>query len=193
MTTEEKLKNFYDFSMESAKKEGQDILKEYQMNLERVFADHKALKEKEAADALKDESAALRRDINKKLSARQSEIRQTIAERQNSIREDLFSKVMERLTGMKKTPAYMDFVCGKIKAAKDFAAEDPMVVYIDPSDAPFLSEIEKETGITPVVSREEFQGGMRAVIASKHILIDNSFKTLVSEAKSSFTFDGGIN
>ena len=39
--------------------------------------------------------------------------------------------------------------------------------------------------------QEEFLGGMRAVIASKHILIDNSFKTLLSEAKSNFTFDGG--
>ncbi|HUM82794.1 MAG TPA: V-type ATP synthase subunit E [Lachnospiraceae bacterium] len=193
MTIDEKLQNFYDFSMDSATKEGQELLDEYQMTLDKVFADHKAMKEKQAADALKDETAAIRRDMNKKLSSRQSEIRQAIAEKQTSIKDNLFDKTEARLMAMKGTPEYMAFVCGKIKDAKDFAGSDPMVVYIDPSDAPFLEEIRKETSVTPVISREEFLGGMRAVIASKHILIDNSFKTLLSEAKSNFTFDGGKN
>ena len=71
MTIDEKLQNFYDFSMDSATKEGQELLDEYQMTLDKVFADHKAMKEKQAADALKDETAAIRRDMNKKLSSRQ--------------------------------------------------------------------------------------------------------------------------
>ena len=44
------------------------------------------------------------------------------------------------------------------------------------------------------LSRETFQGGMRAVIPSKNILIDNSFKTMLEDARGRFTFqDGGMS
>ncbi len=35
-------------------------------------------------------------------------------------------------------------------------------------------------------------GGMRAVIRSKNILIDNSFATLLRKAKEEFVFAGGM-
>ena len=49
----------------------------------------------------------------------------------------------------------------------------------------------KKSGIKPVVSNVAFGGGIRAVIRSRNILIDNSFDTLMAEAKENFIFDGG--
>ena len=53
-------------------------------------------------------------------------------------------------------------------------------------------ELAARFGFAPVVSREAFMGGMRAVIRSKNILIDNSFATLLREAKEEFVFAGGM-
>ena len=39
------------------------------------------------------------------------------------------------------------------------------------------------------MSEYSFMGGIRAVIPARHILIDNSFQTKLSEAKRDFRFD----
>ena len=41
------------------------------------------------------------------------------------------------------------------------------------------------------ISEYSFDGGIRAVIPSKHILIDSSFKTKLEEARHEFKFDLG--
>ena len=76
----------------------------------------------------------------------------------------------------------------QIQEACDFAGEDALVVYLDPAD----QELAARFGFAPVVSKEAFMGGMRAVIRSKNILIDNSFATLLREAKEEFVFAGGM-
>ena len=72
------------------------------------------------------------------------------------------------------------------------AGEDALVVYLDPADQNRIPELAARFGFAPVVSREAFMGGMRAVIRSKNILIDNSFATLLREAKEEFVFAGGM-
>ena len=67
-----------------------------------------------------------------------------------------------------------------------------LVVYLDPADQNWIPELAARFGFAPVVSREAFMGGMRAVIHSKNILIDNSFATLLREAKEEFVFAGGM-
>lgn len=80
----------------------------------------------------------------------------------------------------------------RIQEARDFAGEDALVVYLDPADQNWIPELAARFGFAPVVSREAFMGGMRAVIRSKNILIDNSFATLLREAKEEFVFAGGM-
>ena len=63
---------------------------------------------------------------------------------------------------------------------------------ISPADQNRIPELAARFGFAPVVSREAFMGGMRAVIRSKNILIDNSFATLLREAKEEFVFAGGM-
>ena len=189
MTTEEKLKNFYEFSMESAKNEGKQILDEYQASLDKVFAEHKAEKESQAEAALRDETARIHRDSNKALSDEQIKIKRTLSEKQAAIRGALFAETAKKFQAYKTTPDYRTYLFEKINDAKNFAGDTPMVVYIDPSDSDLLSDIKAQTGIHAVTSKTPFTGGMRAVIESKHILIDNSYDTLSKEAESNFVFD----
>ena len=55
-----------------------------------------------------------------------------------------------------------------------------------------FAELEKRTGMTPLLSDTDFMGGIRAVIPDKNILIDNTFLTCFENEKESFNFDGGI-
>ena len=90
------------------------------------------------------------------------------------------------------TPEYLEYLSERIQEARDFAGEDALVVYLDPADQNWIPELAARFGFAPVVSREAFMGGMRAVIHSKNILIDNSFATLLREAKEEFVFAGGM-
>ena len=51
--------------------------------------------------------------------------------------------------------------------------------------------LEDATGIHLTVSAEDFIGGVRAVIRSRNILIDNSFKTQLRGEYDKFLFLGG--
>ena len=54
-----------------------------------------------------------------------------------------------------------------------------------------LLELEKETGAKLTVSAEDFIGGVRAVIRSRNILMDHSFKTQIQDEYDKFLFLGG--
>ena len=66
-----------------------------------------------------------------------------------------------------------------------------MVIYINPSDEMRLSDLEDATGTRLTISAEDFTGGIRAVIRSRNILIDNSFKTSLRNEYDKFIFLGG--
>lgn len=52
-----------------------------------------------------------------------------------------------------------------------------MIVYMDPSDEDKARRLAMHHNVTVKISEYSFDGGIRAVIPSKHILIDSSFKT----------------
>ena len=192
MTQDEKLENFLHMSVETAQQESQKALDEYQAQLDRSFEEHKAGRRQQAADAVRDEKVRAEREINRQLSSREIDIRQTIAQRQDELKTHLFERVAEKLQAFKGTKDYEDFLVRKINEAKKFAGKDEMTVYIDPSDAALADTLAKKTGVTPIISKEEFVGGMRAVIRSRNVLIDNSFKTLMADQRDSYSFEGGV-
>ena len=53
------------------------------------------------------------------------------------------------------------------------------------------SDLEGATRVHLTISAEDFRGGVRAVIRSRNILIDNSFSTQLKEQYDKFVFLGG--
>ena len=157
-----------------------------------MFVEHKEVKNRQAESELKAESDKLKRDFNKEISKEQLLIKRQLSAVTSELRERLFAEVEQKLLEFKKTPAYRDMLFRQVKEALDFAAGDEMTVYLDPSDTHLADAITEEiniTGFAPVISKESFQGGMRAVIRSKNILIDNSFTTLMNDEKEKFTLE----
>ena len=90
-----------------------------------------------------------------------------------------------------KTEAYEDFLIRCIRQAKNFAGEDEIIIYINPSDEKKRSALENAARVTLTVSAEDFIGGIRAVIRSRNVLIDNSFRTQLRNEYDKFLFLGG--
>ena len=189
MTTDEKLQHFYDISIESAQEDAKKLLDTHEAALEKAFEEHKETKHRQAEAELTAESDKLKRDFNKEVSTQQIQIKRKFSAVTEELREKLFQEVAEKLERFKESPDYLSMLCRQIKEALDFADGDEMVVYIDPSDAGLSDEIVRrldQKDFAPTISKEPFMGGMRAVIRSKNILIDNSFLTLMNDEKENF-------
>ena len=191
MTQEDKLRNFYDLSIESASRQRDQMLADCRATLEADFEAHRSEKEKIVSDRMKSETTALSRELKRDLSDRQNRIRQNLAKRQREVKEEIFANVADKLSAFRKTPEYHTWLFRKVRAALAFAGKEELTIYVDPADETYTDEIHAVCGVQPVISNVAFGGGIRAVIRSRNILIDNSFATLMAEAKENFTFDGG--
>lgn len=191
MTQEDKLRNFYDLSIESASRQRDQMLADCRASLEADFEAHRSEKENIVSDRMKSETTALSRELKRDLSDHQNRIRQNLAKRQREVKEEIFANVADKLSAFRKTPEYHTWLFRKVRAALAFAGKEEVTIYVDPADETYTDEIHAVCGVQPVISNVAFGGGIRAVIRSRNILIDNSFATLMAEAKENFTFDGG--
>lgn len=192
MTTEEKLQNFYHHSIDSANAEARRLIEEHQNALDQLFEEHKALKQQQAQEEIDAETEKLRREANKTLSAEQLSIRRRLSARNMELKDRLFTEVRQKMADFKKTDGYQTYLKTKIQEAVSFASGDTIRLYLDPSDAEYQEQLEKELSVSLLLSETPFTGGIRAVIPEKNILIDNSFDTLINEEQESFIFHGGM-
>lgn len=191
MTTEEKLQKFLETSMEDARSRSMALFHEYKDALDQMYEQHVENETAQAQLRLKLEAQRFERDMNKELSKEQIMIRQRMSRRVADLEDKLFVEVENLLAEFMETPDYEAYLIEKIKEARDFAAGQELIAYIDPADEERRRGLEIASGIRLTVSEYSFRGGIRAVIPSKHILIDNSFAAKLAEARENFTLDGG--
>ena len=192
MTTEEKLQHFYEVSIESAKEEASKAISEYKASLEENLEKHKKEKQAASENQFKIESENAAREINKALSSEHLHIKRRLSKKQQELQEKLFDEVEEMLQTFLATPQYEDWLEEKIKKALEAAGEDQVEIYLSSGDQSLAEEMEKRTGIRPLISQTSFIGGIRAVIPDKNILIDYTLLTMLENEKENFNFDGGL-
>lgn len=191
MTTEEKLQHFTMYAMEEARNKSNTMLREYTDALEKIFQEHKEKKKRQADLEIKTETARLVSENNKQASEAQIEIRRMLSKRQAELKDKLFVEVKDMLARFAETREYHQMLVRQFREAMEFAGGEEIILYIDPSDAQIQYSIEAEIGAPVTVSTYSFQGGTRAVIPARNILIDNSFETKIAEAKEHFQLKGG--
>lgn len=189
MTTEEKLQHFLDVTVENANVKSVKTLEEYEKGLETVLESHKEDALRKQALQIKLSEENLRKEKNTEVSKQQIEIKKELGRKQEELRSLLFGEVEEKLKAYMSTEEYDKYLVEHIKEAKAFAGEEEIQIYIDPADKEKLAALESATGTKISVSEYGFHGGMRAVIRSKNILIDQSFETRLREAKNEFSFN----
>lgn len=191
MTVEEKLDNFRTICVENARKDSAKAQSAVRTKLEASFEEHKAQKNETLRTRVYEETIEVRREFNRIESERRAEIRRKMAKRQAVIENRIFDAVEGKLAEFRKSPEYGEYLVRKVNEAIDFAEGESITVYIDPSDQESVGPLLKKRGVSPTVSKESFGGGVRVVLNKSRILIDNSFKKKLEEAREWFSFDGG--
>ena len=177
MTLEEKIAHLQATSMEQARAEGNAIIDAHKEALEKVFKDHRAEALRQSETRIKAETTNARLSLNQAAAKSQLEIKRRQGKVQQELKDKIFEEVMGLVNDYMKTEAYADFLVKCIRQAMHFAGQDPVTIYINPSDETKRSDLEDATGVHLTISAEDFIGGVRAVIRSRNILIDNSFRT----------------
>lgn len=187
MTLDEKLEQFYNAAMESATSQNIQIIDEYQKSLQIIYDEHKIEALRKAETTYRLEAEKLLREKNRQLSNEVILLKRKLSERASELKINLFEEVVENLQQYMKTGEYFDLLCKQITEARNFAGNDDVTIYINPSDSSLKANLEANTNTTLTISTTDFMGGSRAVIHDKNILIDNSFLTKLEESKNSIT------
>lgn len=187
MTLDEKIDHFYTSVIESATKQNIEIVEEYKKALRKNYDERKEATLRKAEANYRVATDNIIRERNRKLSAESMEIKRRVLEKTAEVSDRIFADVGKKLEDFMKTSEYEALLCSQINKAIDFAQGDAITVYINPTDAEKKANLEASCGVTLTISNRDFIGGIRAVIASRSILIDYSFLTKMDESKSSFT------
>ena len=191
MTTDEKLQHFLDICMEDARDRGARVFDEYASALDKSLEEHKAEARHRVRMQIQGESEKIEREINKELALEQLNLKRVISRRQDELKDKLFAEVRHLLDDYMKTPEYFALLDSQVRHATEFAGTDPLVIYMDPADEEMRGKLASHYNANIKISDYSFGGGIRAVIPTRHILIDNSFDTKMAEAKRSFRFKTG--
>jgi len=191
VTLEEKIKHLQNASMEEARTEGNEIVKNYSDSLEKIFNEHKEAALRQAELNIKTETNKARQDLNKAMARVQIDLKREQGNCQTALKQKLFRRIGVLVNEYMQTDEYKDLLCVYIQKGLDFARQEMMDIYLNPSDAHLKEEIEQRTGVILTISREDFTGGIRMVIRERNILIDHSFKSALAEEYDRFLFTGG--
>ena len=193
MTIDEKLQHFYEVSLDEAREDAARAIQDHKDYLQKVLEEHKQSRIQTAEAEVKAETEHVRREVNKALSSEQITLKRNWSLKQNELKETLFAEVKNRVQQFTATPEYQDYLCRRIREAKDFAEDVEILIFLSSNDKELLDSLKARTGCPLQVSSENFLGGIRAEIPAKNILIDNSFLSAYEKLKKEFKFDGGLN
>lgn len=189
MTIEEKLEHFREASLDAASREAYEELNSWKQKLDGQFADHCAKGKARAEQQIRVAARESRQTSNKELAGEQMACKRELSRCEQELTERLYAETREVLEKVKQTPEYADRLKKQAEAALAFAQDEEMVILLDPSDAAFLTELEKTVEGHPVrvlLSEEPFGGGTRAEIPSMNIRIDSSFQQKFDDIRGEF-------
>lgn len=191
MDLEEKISRLRTTSMKEARAEGNAIIDKYREALQKVLEDHKEEALRQSETRIKAETVNARLQLNQTLAHSQLELKRMQGKVQQELKDKIFAEADALVQDYMKTEDYQNYLIKCIRKSAAFANGDEVVIYINSSDKDLLPALEEAAGTELTISKEDFTGGTRAVIRSRNILIDDSFKTALRNAYDKFYFSGG--
>lgn len=191
MTLQEKTAHLRNAAMTEARAQGNAIIEQHRSALESVFEQHRQESERQAQTRIKAESTHVKQQLNMAMSKAQLELKRELSKTQSELKKELFQEVDELIKEYMKTEEYRTLLVKYIEKAVAYAEGAAMTIYINPTDADKKTYLEEHTGMTLTISKEDFVGGVRAVIHEKNILIDHAFKGATEREYKKFLFRGG--
>ncbi len=180
----EKLEVFRDFTLDVARENSSKITAQYEDACRQELEEYRKSRQAELEHRIQLEERSLRRQMNSRISAELLRQKHMLDECKRQWKEKLLQEVQTLLKEYQKTEDYKDYLTAKIQMAGEVAGTEPVIIYLDPSDEDKKAELEEKTGAGLTVSEIKFGGGIRAVIRSRNILIDESFLTRLEQEET---------
>lgn len=191
LTLEERILHLRVAVMEEARAEGNAIMKQHEDALQNVFEQHRAEGKRQSETRIKAEGVSARQQLNMAMSKAQLELKREIGKMHKDLKKKLFHEVEQVLQDFMNTEEYRGLLVKYIEKAAQFAGGEEMTIYINPTDADMKEYLEEHTGMQLTVSKEDFIGGVRAVIHKRNILVDHAYKGALESEYQKFLFKGG--
>lgn len=188
---DEKIEHIKSVVMEEARSQGNAIMKQHQAVLDDIFKAHQEEANRQAKIRIKAETNAGRRTLKLAASKKQVALRRERSKVLYDLKNQLFDEVKELLFTYMQTEEYLEYLTEHMKQAARFAGSQAVTIYINPTDLDKKDYLEDFTGMSVTISKEDFIGGIRAVIREKNVLMDYSFQAALEEEYEKFTFKGG--
>lgn len=188
MEIKEKLELFHEAVLQTAGAKSGALLEEYKKNYEESLKEYESRKQKEQSAREKMAEEKIRKEMNRNVSREALIQKRQYHEQAELKKEYLFAKVEKMLAEYRETEEYKEKLKRQIQKAKAFAKEEAVTIYLNVSDKHWKEQLEQETGCTLTISEIDFMGGIRAVIRTKNILIDESFSARFAEEKENYSF-----
>ena len=192
MTIEEKMFHLQTAAMEEARAEGNALIRQHEEALNSVFSQHCEEARRQSETRIKAEKVSAAQQLNMASSKAQLELKRELSGTQARLKQQLFEEVETLLQDYMKTEEYRRLLVHYIEEAASVADGEEMTIYINPSDADKKEYLEEHTGMRVTVSKEDFKGGIRAVLRQRNILIDHAFKGALEREYQQFLFRGGV-
>ena len=192
MTVDEKITRLQESAMQEARSKGNAIVEQHKKALTHVFEQHKAEALIQADTRIKAEKTSVKQQLGMANSKAALELKRELGAAQKRFKKQLFKEVEEKLSAYMKTEKYQDLLVKYIEKAVAYSDRGEMTIYVNPTDADKKAYLEEKTGFTLSISKEDFIGGIRAVIPERNILVDYAFKGALEREYQKFTFGGGM-
>ena len=185
MTVDEKITRLQESAMQEARSKGNAIVEQHKKALTHVFEQHKAEALIQADTRIKAEKTSVKQQLGMANSKAALELKRELGAAQKRLKKQLFKEVEEKLSAYMKMVKY-------IEKAVAYSDRGEMTIYVNPTDADKKAYLEEKTGFTLSISKEDFIGGIRAVIPERNILVDYAFKGALEREYQKFAFGGGM-
>ena len=181
MTVDEKITRLQESAMQEARSKGNAIVEQHKKALTHVFEQHKAEALIQADTRIKAEKTSVKQQLGMANSKAALELKRELGAAQKRLKKQLM-----------KTEKYQDLLVKYIEKAVAYSDRGEMTIYVNPTDADKKAYLEEKTGFTLSISKEDFIGGIRAVIPERNILVDYAFKGALEREYQKFAFGGGM-
>lgn len=191
MRLQEKTEHIKDAAMLEARMQADAIVGQHKKALENINEQHRAEVMRQSETRIKAEMTLAKQQFSMASSKAQLELKRELGKTQKELKAKIFQEVEDKLLVFMKTEDYKRHLVSYIEKAAKFASGEEMTLYINGTDADKKDWLEEHTGMTLTVSKEDFVGGVRAVIHDRNILIDYAYKGALEREYQNFTFKGG--
>ena len=188
MTQDEKLKLFFDISMENVNKKNVELVDDYRKKLDAEYELYVEKRVRQEELKLAQMVTAYKREKNKEVYDCQVSSRKEFTDLKNTYIEKLFSEVMKEIDDFRNKEDYKAFLEKKIEKIISYADGSKVIIYIDDSDKGYIDEFTQKYKCDFIISEKKLIGGICADIPEKNVLFDESFVSKLAEQKKNFMF-----